>query len=359
MSESFDDLARTLARPMPRRRALRLVGGLLVAAAMPGALRTSAALGGPKSSHRMSTCSPTCSNSAAIPMACPVAPAKDICFITCAEPGSKKCCLFEAGKPSGIVACPDGYDCPKGGRGSCVCLKNCGGNCCKTTEYCANFQQRLCCERGWRGCALECCKPNEECRKIRVGTGSQDICTKRCPPNQAWCGKDHCCPPKWKCVNESTGRCKRCWPDEEECEKKCCNRKTSRCCGKAGCCPKDRSCCVTGKTQRCCPAGQKCAIPILADNIGIKAGTSSICCPSARYNKSPELCCPPGQVALNTPGFRTPPPGISPYCCPPGQVCGAGAGKACVDLQSDSMNCGRCGNVCESGICSRGVCALP
>jgi hypothetical protein len=107
------------------------------------------------------------------------------------------------------------------------------------------------------------------------------------------------------------------------------------------------------------PAGEKCAIPILAGDIGIKPRTKAICCPSARYNKDPKLCCPPGQVALNTPGFRIPPPGVRPFCCPPGQICGSGASKVCVNLQSDSQNCGRCGNVCASGICSGGICALP
>jgi hypothetical protein len=30
-----------------------------------------------------------------------------------------------------------------------------------------------------------------------------------------------------------------------------------------------------------------------------------------------------------------------------------------VDIQSDPANCGHCGNVCASGICSGGICALP
>ena len=51
----------------------------------------------------------------------------------------------------------------------------------RTTSFCANSQQHLCCKRGQRGCELECCDSNEECRKIRVGTGSKDICTQRCP----------------------------------------------------------------------------------------------------------------------------------------------------------------------------------
>jgi hypothetical protein len=155
--------------------------------------------------------------------------------------------------------------------------------------------------------------------------------------------------------------CKRCWPEEDECKqtKTCCKRKTSQCCGTAGCCPKNRTCCnQNGKTQKCCPTGQKCAIPVVGAGIGPR-GTPQVCCPPARYNRNPELCCPPGMVALNTVGFRIPPPGIPPDCCPPGQVCGSGTGKYCVDMQSDPGNCGRCGNVCVSGICSGGICALP
>jgi hypothetical protein len=40
-------------------------------------------------------------------------------------------------------------------------------------------------------------------------------------------------------------------------------------------------------------------------------------------------------------------------------TCTTAGGRICVDLQSDPRNCGSCGNVCASGICSRGVCALP
>jgi hypothetical protein len=121
MTEFLDTLARSMARPMPRSRALRLLGGVLVAGAVPGALRTSAALGGARASRRMGTCSPRCPTPAfPVPFACPVAPAKDICFITCGPPGSTKCCFFEGGKPSGIVACPDGYRCGAGGEKACV-----------------------------------------------------------------------------------------------------------------------------------------------------------------------------------------------------------------------------------------------
>ncbi len=90
-----------------------------------------------------------------------------------------------------------------------------------------------------------------------------------------------------------------------------------------------------------------------------QTGHQSDLLPAARFNSYPVLCCPSGQVALNSPGFRTPPPGISPFCCPPSQICGSGTGRFCANLQSDSQNCGQCGTVCASGICSGGICALP
>jgi hypothetical protein len=344
---------------MPRRRALRMLGGALVAVAVPNVLRPGRAQAHSGGFTLRSACNPACSGT--YPVKC-VCPAKGGCYIGgCGEPGSTCCCFEEsnAGIP-GAVVCAPGYSCGGGkGKPNCVCQRQCGTECCKRDEFCANRRENLCCKRGRRGCGLECCQPNEECRTARIGTGSADICTRRCPSNRAWCGRDKCCPPRWKCINERTGLCKRCWPEEEECEKKCCDRKTTRCCGKAGCCPKDRSCCVNGPNQVCCPRGTKCAIPILQGNIGVVPDTKAICCPQERLNNSPKLCCPSGQVALNSPGFRIPPPGISPYCCPPSMVCQSGGNKVCVDRQTDAANCGSCGNRCQSGICSRGVCALP
>ena len=49
--------------------------------------------------------------------------------------------------------------------------------------------------------------------------------------------------------------------------------------------------------------------------------------------------------------------------CPPGQRRCPGSRGACVDLQTDPKNCGRCGNDCSSchscgGECCAGVCGL-
>jgi hypothetical protein len=339
MTEFLDELARSMAKPMPRRRALRLLGGALVSVAVPGIATTKARAASASCRAGEIVCKCACKGDKCTDCTGP------ICLVNCCRSDLGEYC--DCAGHAGCWVKPCSKPCPSGTK------------CCGDDEFCANSLQKLCCKRGQRGCDLECCEPNEECRKIRVGTASKDICTKRCPPNRAWCGRDNCCPPKWKCINERTGLCKRCWPEEEECGKKCCDKKTSRCCGKAGCCPKNRACCNIGKEQKCCPAGQKCAIPILGGDIGIKPGTKVVCCPTARFSENPKLCCPPGQVALNTPGFRTPPPGISPFCCPPSLICGSGTSKICANLQGDSQNCGGCGNVCESGICNGGICALP
>ena len=44
----FDDLARNLASPMPRRRVLRLAAGALVAVALPGGRATAGSTSGAK-----------------------------------------------------------------------------------------------------------------------------------------------------------------------------------------------------------------------------------------------------------------------------------------------------------------------
>ena len=362
MSAFLDDLARAMVRPMPRRRALRLLGGALVGASVPGALRPRAARGAPRGRvGTLGLCEKDCSGALPVPCICP-GPDPKYCFETCGVPGSTCCCLKGSdGKPSGAVACPPGTRCGKPGERNCPCVNTCGDPyvCCGQNQYCANPKTKLCCNNDERGCGGMCCKANEECRRIRVGTSSTTVCEQKCPPGRAWCGTNTCCPPKWRCANERTGLCKRCARNQEECGTKCCDKATSRCCGPNLCCKKGRACCTVGGTRICCPPNTKCAPMILPGNVGVTKSSPRTCCPLPRFSTKEEICCPPGQVALNTPGFAIPPRGLSPFCCPPSQICpSATLGKACVDLSSDPRNCGRCGNVCASGVCTGGACAF-
>ena len=375
MSELLDELARALAGPMPRSRALRVLGGALVTAVVPavrpGRLRAAVSL-------RPTTCGDprTCANTN-FPNVCGC----DFlagCYRDCCA-ADQICCTWSRGgggpgPPCEKACCGKDERCGIAER-SCICANSCGSKCCTQDEFCANQALQLCCKKGQEACGGVCCDPNEECLRARIGHDSQTLCVQRCPAGRARCGSSKCCPTNWRCANPSTGLCKRCAPNEEECERKCCNRKTSRCCGKAGCCPNNRSCCVTGAKQICCPRGQKCAVPILAGDIGVKPGEPAICCPPERYVPNPKICCPAGQVALTGPGMRVG-PGLSPYCCPSGQTCGSGGGLTCcqksdvlgsetccagkcVDLRFDPKNCASCGNVCTSGVCKNGVCAFP
>ncbi len=338
MSELLDELARTLVRPMPRTRVLRLIGGAVAGVLLPIAKASAS-----PSTHN-------CPQLGLVLCQCPAA--NGLFYKLCCW--SDKACTCDIPKQATCCVKPKEWN---GSKCVEVCQKPCRDKCCEDDEFCANPAQGLCCKQGEERCADLCCKKNEECvRSIRPSIA---VCVPRCPQGRARCGKDKCCPKNWRCANPSTGLCKRCGPNEEECERKCCDKRTSQCCGKAGCCPKNRTCCNMGDKQVCCPPREKCAVPILAGNIGIKPGTKVICCPQERLNNSPKLCCPPGMVALNSPGFRTPPPGVPPDCCPRGQVCASGGRKFCANFQSDAQNCGSCGNECESGICSGGVCALP
>ncbi len=314
MSALIDELARSLARPMPRRTALRLVAGSLAGLAVAGVR--------PRWAFAQN-CGPGAQECGGSSLDC-YRPGRDTCcpYRPPADPlGSDVlfdvpngvCCYDERGNANPVLpgwqCCSDGHACAPG-------VECCSTFCCQRGEYCANPTSGVCCKRGESLCRNSCCRVNEEC----FGTGSARRCIPKCPQGRARCGPDKCCPRGRRCANPRTGICKPCRDDQEACERKCCNRRTTRCCGKAGCCPNGRFCCNTANGRACCPPEHKCRTPILRGNIGVLPGTPPICCPPERVNSNPDLCCPRGMVALNTRGFRIPPPGIPPDCCPPSQI---------------------------------------
>ena len=142
MSSFFDDLARGLATPMPRRRALRTIGAGLAVAAIP-ALRPDRAV-----SHAGSA------------TGCPG-------LSWCKGPNTP-CC----------VVVSDVYT----HSGGCCAPK---GTCCKGADSSGEA-------RSW------CCEENWTCGKW--GTASQCTCSKRCsdgsccPRSKGRCVNGKCCP---------------------------------------------------------------------------------------------------------------------------------------------------------------------
>ena len=158
MSNAFDDLARTLARPMPRRHMLRMLGGAVAVAAIPGlrARPAHAATGG-------LTCPPPTS-------VCTNGKGSELC-----QPDGGACCIFSYE----IVVCPRGWRCGTEESPACVCdgtvdrtgacvqkcaAKDiCGGSCCpEDRPFCCGTSR----EKGY------CCGPEQ------AKTENKAICAK-------------------------------------------------------------------------------------------------------------------------------------------------------------------------------------
>ncbi len=174
----FDDLARTLATPMPRRGALRTIGAALAAGAVP-ALRPDRALG-----HAGRT------------QACP-SPTKR-CFVAikygtheggCYYPDYAKCCKGpnnDKEHPNQMSwTCPKDNDCGSAATQFCTCSNKCkDGKCCPKSK--GRCVKGTCCPLkrttfapGTKGKGVACCPPGTIA--VPGGTG---LC---CPPADKDC----------------------------------------------------------------------------------------------------------------------------------------------------------------------------
>lgn len=401
MSEFLDELARTLAQPMPRRRALRLIGGTLVAAVIPVA-RAPRALARPGVS-RNSNCNEHCTQG--VPLLCncdrsaqfPNNPAKP-CYHICCAADDTCCCNPKTG--GGVKCCPPGTHCVSETL-TCVCDNDCGGGCCQPNEECVpsilKTGKPTCvakCKKGETRCNEKCCKPNEECTKFRAGNSSQSLCLPKCKPGEVRCGQN-CCPNGLKCIDPGNGICGHCRPNEFKCGKRCCNLRGACCDPSKGLCckpsekcgswpPNKHICCKnhscqsrSGATPFCCQSpSELCLQQLPAGTGGITPSSERVCCPTARQvsdgKGSAIACCAPGQVAAPGGKFIVG-QGLQGLCCPESSLCGSGdnatccpTGRTCcgdgicADILVDHNNCGSCGHVCAPNtICRGGQCALP
>jgi hypothetical protein len=343
MSEFLDELARSLAKPMPRRRAVRLLAGAVVGAGLPGG-RAVAALASP---------SVTCN------------PAKEIkCFCP-----SKNGLFFK-------------LCCPKDGTYKCDCFSD--------RAQCTKIHK---CPSGKKTCGDRCCDPNQECVSFSIRGTTQYVCSDKCPPGQAACGGDVCCPKGQNCLDPIKHICGVCRPGQVKCGNRCCDRGGTCCDPKRGLCckpgekcgswpPKFHICCKnhscqakSGSAPFCCENPDEACVPQLAPgSSGFTSSNPRVCCPPERQvtggGGSVVSCCPAGQVPAPHGGVVVG-PGLGGVCCPEDSLCGTGANATCcptgrmccngqcVDITADVNNCGSCGHVCAPNtVCRGGQCVL-
>lgn len=370
----FDELARALATPMPRRRALRIVGLALLGASVPAVASRAAR--------------------AAVAGGCAFICGDDKSFDCCS--GDDTCCW-----PPGLnpVCCPTGNVCDQNAGCVAPCADGrprCGVTCCSAGKSCTDPSRSLCCDDGSTLCDGKCCPKGFECATLVVAGKRNELCVPRCPSGQTRCGVA-CCPRGTRCSNPNTATCGKCPPGQRGCGKRCCPSGSTCCdaskglcckartetCGGFGttpiCCPKGRDACESSpgsRKPRCCPKGEKCA------SVGDESGTippsrqgQKTCCPPERFvPNAGGVCCPPGYTSLGG-KLVVPPGGGGGLCCRNDKLCGSAGnpsccgtstfapeldqiccGGTCVSPTIDPANCGGCGVVCPSGQCSAGVC---
>ena len=183
MSSAFDDLARTLARPMPRRHVLRMLGGAVAVAAIPGlrARPAHAATGG-------LTCPPPTS-------VCTNGKGSELC-----QPDGGACCIFSYE----IVVCPRGWRCGTEASPACVCdgTVDRTGACVQCPTKC---KDGTCCPRSKGRCVNGTCCPAIR-TTLAPGTNGKGVAC--CPPGTIAVPKEAglCCPKgKPKCCDPKGG----------------------------------------------------------------------------------------------------------------------------------------------------------
>jgi hypothetical protein len=182
MSDFLEELARTLASPMTRRRSLRVVAVVAAGALLPGRAAARGTATG------------------------------------CPDPGDLFCpgCLNVNGHNYGDVCCPGPnaaayFECdckpgPGGGNG-CKrkpCNLSCGNGCCDSaTQKCCRATPARggdhCCDKGHQCCGPGCCPAGTHCCP---NLKSKDEVGFRCCPEGWACCQDMCCSPGAHCIDD-------------------------------------------------------------------------------------------------------------------------------------------------------------
>ena len=337
MKEFLDALARSLAHPMPRRRALRVFGGALIGLMVPAFNR------GAKAQTRA-----VCYDMPEIPGAAPRPCSSGACcqpqssnpagsFMGQCYGAGERCCTHvftnvDGREAAQIGICSVTQLCAKNATNApatefcidCPSRIICGENCCNAGETCAQ-RAGMCCPVGQAACGGVCCPTGAPCQlaalslccpvgqtvcnvPVRRGQRQVAIC---CQPGETCCA-GVCCSAGQEC-RRNTCRCTD--PRLRSCGTKCCAR-TETCCGNRECCA-PFGCC----NDRCCPQGEKCfqGAPTR------QTPRSYVCCTDDRAYTATSgrvSCCPLGTVRMNEGCCDR---GSPPDCCDlpplPGLIC--------------------------------------
>jgi|SRR5579884_266765 len=197
MPNQFDEIARILASPMPRRRALGsigsiMAGGLLAALGVGKAEaqadrgdRGTGENGGQQNGGWVAKiCRPACRNGQ---ICCPGTGQPAFCV----DPGST-CC--------GNNACPPGETCCTGNDGRQFCSGPnrtcCGNRACNSNQKCCTSGARaFCVDQAATCCGRHVCRGSQTCC-------GGFVC---CRSNETCCIGRACCGPNEACIN---GRCR-------------------------------------------------------------------------------------------------------------------------------------------------------
>jgi len=208
MGELFDDIARVLAGPLPRRRAIFQAAGLLAGAALAG-----------------------------------LRPAISEADTVCCDPQTNRCC------PPGVACC--GLGGPHGAP-----------NCCGHGQTCCNPATGACCSPGELCCRGACLPHGIPC----CDTGAQ-LCGRVCCPDGQTCCDPHvglCCPAGQVCI-VSGGRhvCGQPCGNTVGVQNFCVNGEV--CCGSV-CCPTGQACCSRLCQPPLCCAANQCTATFSGDS---------------------------------------------------------------------------------------------
>jgi hypothetical protein len=334
----LDELARTLAQPMPRRRALRMLALSVAAVAVPGVrpnLARGARTAGPRCNPQVEKCCGPDQRVCGRPgkeYCCPrpswqwhCGGSNDRCVNMCLGDDLFPCTAKVPHPESGIngLCCNHRFHdwCNPVGTTKPLCCRDTISGGVKCTEVPASG-----CADGMRFVPAEPWKPScELCRGPYCGSGAEARC---CPPPNV-CKKGVCrCPSGARRVDCLYGETGMTAEDPHLVASvigvKCCPTRRPHCCGST-CCNKP-GCCGT----KCCPADtSRCAT---------RRG-QKFCCPKKRTAllDGEQVCCPVGTIAVPS---------------PPGGCCPSDTPECCGSLGSGTPACG-VGKICVRGECVR------